>query len=96
MRTINIASMLIIVTVVASLGLSSNKPAVVNGRTQSSTVGYCPAEAVATVDDTKSDRWDSEYIHCKICWQGALLPDSTGVVRCSYCGKPQKKEIAAN
>lgn len=88
MRTINIVSILIIATVVASL--SANRPTT-TVRPPVSNIEYCPVAAAA-----EETNWDSEYTHCKICRQGVLLPDRIGVIRCTFCGKPQKKEIAAN
>jgi hypothetical protein len=97
MRTMRTkVSIIITVVAAASFGISANNKPTVNGRTQSSTMGYCPAWSAVTVDEIKSDRWDSEYIHCKICGQGAILPAKDGILRCTYCGKAQKKNIAAN
>ena len=45
---------------------------------------------------TVETNWDSEYIHCKICHQGAMLPSQDGIVRCTYCGKAAKKDLASN
>ena len=38
--------------------------------------------------------WDSEYIHCQVCMQGAILPNKDGSLHCTYCGKVNKKDIA--
>ena len=44
----------------------------------------------------EKNSWESEYTHCTVCSQGAILPGKDGMLRCTYCGKPQKKDTAAN
>lgn len=54
--------------------------------------GYPWAEPVVETETS----WDSEYIHCRICRQGAMLQSQDEIVRCTYCGKAAKKDLASN
>jgi len=88
MRTINNVSVMLLIMALAVLVAQEPKKEI--SREQ---LKLCPvAEQPTPVIETN---WDSEYIHCRICHQGVMLPSHDGVVRCTYCGKVAKKEIAS-
>ena len=95
MRTINIVSIVTLLIAACTLIRPTNKTV------NHDYVDDCPVAGPVAVPvlvkaTLEKNSWESEYTHCTVCSQGAILPGKDGMLRCTYCGKPQKKDTAAN